>query len=165
VGGLKLFGHPLHAALVHFPMALLGAAPIWDGLALALGDARFWSVGFFSVAAGTIAAVPTAAAGMADLAALPSGSPAEQTAMRHMTAALLAVSAFGGSLVARGGASAPEGGRLVATLALDLAGVAILGLVGFLGGELVYKHQIGVTPPLDRPASGPETLPRPEGER
>jgi uncharacterized membrane protein len=143
VNGLKLFGHPVHAMLVHAPMGLLGIAPLWDVIGAVRGDALFFAIGFWTVSAGVAAALLAACAGFVDFAGLEERSPAEKPALRHMTIMLAAVSVFGASLIFRHGSTAPEGAQLIATLACDAVGLLALGFGGHEGGELVYKHGVG----------------------
>lgn len=77
--GLRVFGHPLHAALSHFPMGLLGTAALWDALGAWRGEAVWWTVSYWSVAAGLAAACVAAVAGAVDYAAIEEGDPALAT--------------------------------------------------------------------------------------
>lgn len=145
--GLRLFGHPAHAALVHAPMGLLAAAPLWDVLGAVRAEPTFFAIAFWSTALGVASALLAAVAGFVDLASLEGGSPAEKIALRHMTVMLVAVSLSGATLVFRGPGGAPSGAALVATLCCGTAGLVALLLGGFLGGELVFRHGIGQVPP------------------
>jgi uncharacterized membrane protein len=48
-----------------------------------------------------------------------------------------------GSVVVRGGTGAPEGGTLALAVALNVIGLALLLLGGWLGGELVSRYGLG----------------------
>lgn len=141
--GLRLGGHPVHPILTDFPMALLVTSVLWDAVALVTGEAVWWTVGFWTLAVGVAALLPTAVTGMWDFLALPQDSPAGPTALRHMVVVLAAGSLYVASLLARGGPSPPEGGALV--LAPVLSGVGLVGLAagGRLGGALVFRHGVG----------------------
>ncbi len=141
--GLRLFGHPAHVMLVHFPLALLGTSLLWDGVALLSGDATFWAISFWCMAAGLAASIPTAVAGFVDYAAIEKDSPAEPTATRHMLFMLASVSAYVGSVVVRRGPSPPSGGVLAAALLLEAVGALLLFVGAHHGGELVYGYGIG----------------------
>jgi uncharacterized membrane protein len=144
VSPFRLLGHPLHPALVHLPMGLLLSTPLWDALAWRGGGA-WWTVAAATCGLGVLGALVAAVAGVADLLTLEPDSPAQRTALWHMVVMLVAVSAFGATLLVRRG-DAPTGGALTAVLACDAAGLVSLGLGGFLGGELVYRHGAGVHP-------------------
>jgi uncharacterized membrane protein len=141
--GLRVFGHPLHAMLSDLPVALLGTAIVWDAVAIARGEAVWWTIGFWNVVLGLTGAAVAAVAGFVDFVAIHGQSRAARTAQFHMYAALGAVALYVGSLVARGGPGQPADSRLVVTIALDLAGVALLGAAGWLGGHLVFHHGVG----------------------
>ncbi len=142
--GLRLAGHPVHAALAAFPIAFLSAAIVLDGVALLTGKAFWWEVSFWAVAAGLCAAMPTAGAGMIDLVAIDEDDPAMKVGSRHMGIMATAVGLFVLEVSLRGGSSPPTGTTLVATLALDGLGAALLLIGGYYGGELVFRHGVGV---------------------
>lgn len=143
---LTIFGHPLHVSIVHLPIGVLGSVAVWDALALLREEAFWWSLSFWSLALGTLAALPAAATGLLDYAGLPDESPATPVAGRHMTCALSAVFLYGASLLLRGtpGPQAEAAGLLpvgVAYLAL-----VFLAVTGWLGGELTLRHGVGRVP-------------------
>jgi uncharacterized membrane protein len=138
---IRLFGHPLHASMVHFPLGLLGSAPLWDGLGLAGVPGPWWAVGFWVVSAGLALALVASVAGLADFLRAVEGR-ARSVGVWHLFANLGAVAAFALGWVLRDGSYPPEG-RRVAVLALDLTGFALLAVGGWLGGELVFRHGVG----------------------
>ena len=68
--GLRIGGHPLHAALSDFPMVLLLLWVALDGAALVLGSPLLWMLGRWALIGGTAAAVLAASAGFMDYLAL-----------------------------------------------------------------------------------------------
>jgi hypothetical protein len=52
---LRLFGHPLHASIVHLPLGLLASVAAWDIASLLLEAPIWWAVSFWSLALGTAA--------------------------------------------------------------------------------------------------------------
>jgi uncharacterized membrane protein len=141
--GLRVFGHPLHAVLSDFPLALLGTSLLWDALGLWRGEPVWWAISFWNVTLGLATAALAACAGAVDYAAIPQGDRALATANRHMLLMLCAVSPYILSLVVRGGADAPQGWKLVAVLALEGLGLLLLGAGGWYGGHLVFHHGVG----------------------
>lgn len=141
--GLRLFGHPVHAMLVHFPLALLGTSLLWDAIALLSGDDTFWAVSFWCVVAGLVGSVPTAVTGFADYAALEKDDSADATATRHMILMLAAVSAYVVSAIVRRGPSPPAGGVLVTALAFEAIGALLLFWGAYFGGSLVFDLGVG----------------------
>ena len=147
---LRLFGHPLHASMVHFPLGLLGSAPLWDGLGVTGVPGPWWAVGFWVVSAGLVMALVAAVIGLIDFLRMADGR-ARAVGVWHLFAAVGAVSSFALAWLLRDGPE-PTEGRRVAVLVLDLTGLALISVAGWLGGELVFRHGIGRrdTPPVSQ---------------
>jgi uncharacterized membrane protein len=135
--------HPVHAAFVHFPLALLGTSVGFDAAALAGAGAVFWTIAFWNIALGLVLALATVVSGSVDSAAVPSESSASAVVTRHLVVMLAALGCYGAALAVRGGSAAPVGHAVPATLALEGVGLALLLFGGWLGGELVYRHGVG----------------------
>lgn len=120
------------------------AATVWDVCAFATGDPVWWRMAYGSLALGLAVAVPAAAAGFVDFLGLPNGSRAEKVATYHLTAVLSAATFYLASLLVRGGSSPPAGGTRIAAVALSGFALFLLVVGGWLGGELVYRHRVGV---------------------
>jgi uncharacterized membrane protein len=132
--------HPVHPALVHFPLGLLLTATIADLAAVA----GVWSEPRFTawlMAAGLAAALPTMAAGLYDFRRLDERQA--RHAMRHMAAMALAWLGYAVALYLRRDAFAGAGAPSVASIGVSLASAVALGIGGWLGGELVYRHGAG----------------------
>jgi uncharacterized membrane protein len=143
-------GHPLHAILVALPIGLwifsLVSDLIWQ---LGWGAEIWTTVAFYSLAGGIVGALLAAIPGFIDLLSLPSGK-VKRIAVTHMAINLAAVVLFAVNFGLRLN-SAP--GASVPTL-LTLIGVVMIGVSGWLGGEMVYVHGVGVQPTADTsPAS------------
>lgn len=140
--------HPLHPALVHFPMASWCLATALDGVALAWPQALLAQVTAGLLAFGCVAGLAAAAAGFLELLKLPDGDPAEKLAYRHMGLALTSWCLYAGSLLLRVRGTQLAQMQLVApgVVALVLSGLGLLVLLatGWLGGSLVYGHGVGV---------------------
>lgn len=148
--GLRVFGHPLHAALSHVPMGLLLTAPLWDAVGVWRGETIWWAVSYWGVAAGLAAACIAACAGAVDYAAIEEGDPALDTGGRHLTFVLAALLPYVVGMFARGGPEGPKGRAVLAVLLLDGAGALLLSAGGWYGGHLVFHHGVGT----DGPAAG-----------
>jgi uncharacterized membrane protein len=141
--GIRVFGHPLHAVLSDFPVALLGTSLLWDAAGLWRGEAVWWAISFWAIAAGLCAAALAALVGAVDYASIREGHPALGAATRHMLLMLTAGAPYLASLLVRGGPAPPAGRSLVAALALEFAGVVLLTVGGWYGGHLVFHYGIG----------------------
>src|SRR5512140_1234017 len=135
--GLRVLGHPLHAMLSHFPMALLTVAPALDVLSFLRPGLVAPAVSFWTLAAGLAMAIPTAGAGFVDYLALPDDTPAARTAVFHMAFILAAATPLAVALFLR---AAPSAVPNLASLILEVLGAALLGVGGWFGGELVFRH-------------------------
>ena len=142
--GIRIAGHPLHSAIVHFPMALLPAATACDIIALVTADPFWWSMAFWSLVAGQAAALVAATAGFVDYIAIPPEDPASSVALRHMIVVGTAVVIYLARLIIGPHAAAGVPADPTILLILSLAGALVLLAGGWLGGTLVYRHGIGV---------------------
>ncbi len=127
---------------MHFPIALLSLALPADLIGFWRGDPFWHTAAFWALAAGLLTALPTAATGLADFAALPKEHLAESVAFRHMLVMLTAVSIYTASLLAR---TWGAHGLLISD-ALAAAGQLVLIFGAWLGGELVFRHHLGMVP-------------------
>lgn len=141
---LRFRDHPLHPPLTDIPIALLPLAVLWSVIALWQGGDFWWRAAFWTLAAGLVAALPTAAAGFIDYLRIERNSRAFTTATSHMLIMLTGVSLFAGSAIAQGGPAEVSGGRAILVVALGALGTLFLGVGGWLGGELVYREGVGV---------------------
>jgi uncharacterized membrane protein len=143
--GLRIGGHPLHAALSDFPIVLLFLWVVLDGAALVQGAPLLWMLGRWALIGGIAAAVLAASAGFIDYLALGETAPrAVRTASVHLAVMLSVASIAVLALVFRG-AAPPTGTDLVVHVAALVLVAAGLGAGGWLGGHLVFHHGVGVT--------------------
>jgi uncharacterized membrane protein len=134
-------GHPIHPALVSFPIAFLTGALLTDIAALALPD-PFWArASLLLIGAGLVAGLAAYLFGLIDF--LGSRPIREHTiSWLHLgfnTGALL-LSAI--NLALR--LANPSDTVSVAGLALSAAVAVALTISGWLGGEMAFRHKFGV---------------------
>jgi uncharacterized membrane protein len=131
--------HPIHPMLVVFPIGLWGFALVADVI-FALGGAAVWKdVAFYSIAGGIVGALLAAVPGLLDYRALRSPR-LRRIGLTHMLLNLLVVGLFGLNLWLRTRLAIDS----PVPLALSAMGVGLLMISGWLGGELVYVHGVGV---------------------
>jgi nitrite reductase/ring-hydroxylating ferredoxin subunit len=124
------FGHPLHPAVVQFPIGAWMSAALLD----LLPGTRHAATAL--LAAGTAGAVPAAVTGGADYATL---SPEQRrVALVHAAANTAAVGLFTASVVARLRGHHGRG------RALSFAGLGIAGASAYLGGHVAFGQGAGV---------------------
>lgn len=140
----KLFGHPIHQALVAFPAGLLVMAVGFDIIYMVTDEAAFATVAFWNIAAGIISGLAAAVFGLIDWLAIPSGTRAKKVGILHARGNVLMLALFAASWLLRRG----EEGHAPSTLAfvLALVAAALAGVTGWLGGELVDRLGVGVDP-------------------
>lgn len=132
--------HPLHPALVHFPIACWSLAVAADFGGLLFGEASWrWSGGLLAVGCGM--AVLAMLAGLLELPRVPDG-PAMRDAYLHMGAMFLALTFFSTRLLLRIDHFKPLPPDTISLL-LDAAGFLALAVGGWVGGRLVYGHGVG----------------------
>ena len=134
--------HPLHPMLVAFPIGLWVFSVVADLIYhLGWGRAVWADVAFYAVGAGIVGALLAAVPGFIDFLSI-TDARVRTIGVYHMAANLIAVLIFAVSFWL----------RWIGTAGFLPAGVGIIGLVvlgvgGWLGGELVFIHSMGVKPP------------------
>lgn len=134
-------GHPVHVMTVPFAMAPFALLLVFDVLVRFGAEVSSFvtlATALFGLA-GTLVAILT---GLADLAAIPDESPAHSISALHFVGGLLIGGLYAAvaGLVYWAGAGPGEG----AILGVNVAGSLSVGIQGWLGGELVTRHRIGV---------------------
>lgn len=134
--------HPLHPALVHFPIACWSLATAADVASLWWGKPA-WMLAGVLLALGTLIALAAMATGFIELMKVGAEHPATRDLNRHMLLMLTAWCLYATSLFLR-----LQGTTLtqpdVVDLSLSVVGFVVLGVGGWFGGKLVYGHGVGV---------------------
>jgi uncharacterized membrane protein len=151
-------GHPIHPALIPFPIGLLVFSLIADLIYFWRGD-TIWKdyVAFYTLLGGIIGAAAAAIPGLIDWATL-TDRAAVKVANWHARVMIFTVLIFVASFYLR----TTSGAQWVPSmpmlpLMLSLAGVIGLTIGGWLGGELVFKHRVAVTEPAKQTPQQPES--------
>jgi uncharacterized membrane protein len=137
----RLFGHPIHQALIVFPLGVLATAVIFDVIHLVTGNPRWAEVSFWMICAGVIAGLVAAPFGFIDWLGIPAGTRAKRVGLLHGVGNVVVVLLFAASWVMRrDNVTVPETFALV----LSFAGAGLALITAWLGGELVSRLGIGV---------------------
>ena len=141
----KWLGHPLHAAIVHVPVALWPGALVFDLLSYAgVGGNAMAKLSFVAIAFGLAAAAFAVPTGVADWSEIKQEKPAWKIGLYHMGANLIAIILYAINLGLRV-ESFETATRIAAVpLILSAIGTAILLGSAYLGGLMVYDHGIGI---------------------
>lgn len=137
----QIGGHPIHPLLIPFPIVSFIGVLVTDILWLSTREGGWATASNWLLGVGLVTALAAAAAGMADYL----GDDRIKRiggATRHMIANIIVVTLEAVNLVARLAGGSDQIGAL--GIWLSLAGVVLLAYSGWLGGELVYKHRVGV---------------------
>ncbi len=143
MGGLRVGGHPLHPALVHFPVACWTAAPLLDLAHLLTRNPTWWQAGFWCIAVGVAIGLLAMCAGLMDLMALPPDHPGGATAQAHMLLMSSAWCLFVVELLLRPLHAVPSAGQAWTGLVLSGLGFLLLAAGGYAGARLVYDFGVG----------------------
>lgn len=140
----RLPAHPIHVMLVHFPMGLFPASYIFDWLAYMQQDAALAAAAVYMMAAGLIGACAASIFGAWDFVKLPADKVIFRKGIYHL---LLATGGAAGYLVLFLARFTPVDGIKPANMSQLILGGIILGILmlgAYFGGDLVYRHGIGV---------------------
>jgi uncharacterized membrane protein len=124
--------------LVGIPIGLWVFAVVADVVHMVRGGPAWKEVARYCIGGGIVGALVAAVPGLVDLTSISVGK-VRKAALTHMTVNLIAVGLFGLSLWLR--TMDPLGGG---PAAISGVGLLLLGLGGWLGGELVFVHGMGV---------------------
>ena len=138
---VKSMGHPIHPMLVTFPLGLLVTAAVFDIVHLVSGNGYWSGIAFWMIAAGVIAGVLAAVIGTIDALAIPTGTRAKSVSVLHGSGNALILVFFAVSWILRYNV---PGNPPVVAYVLSFLGAALLGITGWLGGELTLRLGIGV---------------------
>ena len=135
-------GHALHPWLTDLPLGLWTAASVLD----AVGGPLSRPAAQRLVGLGVLAAAPTAAAGWTEWHA--TERPTQRVGVVHAALNAAAIGAYAGSWSTR------RRGRHGLGVALALAGAALAGTAGYLGGHLTSVRKVSSRHPAFDEASG-----------
>jgi uncharacterized membrane protein len=135
--------HPIHPMLVVLPIGLWVTALVFDIIYAATGRPSMRTAAFWNVGAGVIGALLAAIPGFVDWLSLT--GRAARLGTYHMLLNLGAVALFAVNWFVRTRVDADSPWPLV----LSIVGVIGVAVSGWLGGELVYVHRVGVEEDVD----------------
>ena len=138
---VKSMGHPIHPMLVNFPLGLLVISAVFDIIHIVTKNGYWSGIAFWMIAAGVITGLLAAVVGTIDALAIPSGTRAKSVSFLHGTGNFLIIVLFAVNWALR--FSVPANPPVIAYV-LSFLGAALLGVTGWLGGELTLRLGIGV---------------------
>lgn len=137
---VRIFKHPIHPLLVPLPIGLWVFSLVCDLVYRFFSNDVIWDeVAFYTMAGGLVGALVAALPGFVDFLSL--NDPAvRKIALTHMLVNLTTVALYAVNLWLRTISPAGAGTPVL----LSVVGVLFLGVAGWLGGELVYRHGVAV---------------------
>jgi uncharacterized membrane protein len=140
---VKLFGHPLHQMLVVFPLGLLGTSVVFDLIHLFGSMDYAPTVAYALIASGLVGGLLAAPFGTIDWLSIPSGTRAKAIGGMRGGGNLIVMILFAASWwLRRDQIEQPP--QLAWILSFCGAGLALV--TAWLGGELVDRLGVGVSP-------------------
>ena len=133
--------HPVHPAVVHFPVACWSLATLADLASLRWGEPAWMFAGMLLVI-GTLGGLAAMASGLPELRKLAADDPAGTDLNRHIGLVMTAWCLYATSLVLRLHGTtlqAPD----ASAISLGVAGFIVLVAGGWFGGKLAHRHGIG----------------------
>ena len=145
-------GHPVHPMLIPFPIALWTTSFATDVIFYFYRNSSLILISKFMLAAGCLGATAAAVPGIIDWLSI-TDSKVKRIADWHARLNIIALIVFAISLYFRMKIGTHwVNYHLRIPFLLSFLGVILISISGYLGGELAYKHGVGVAPQHDLPA-------------
>jgi uncharacterized membrane protein len=134
-------GHPIHPMLIVFPLVLFPVAVIFDLIYWFTKNPHWADISYWIIAAGIIGALLAAVFGFIDWLKIPDGTRAKTVGLVHGITNVVVAGLFIISwLLRRPNPAAPD----LLDILLGVIAVLLALFSGWLGGELVYRLNMGV---------------------
>jgi uncharacterized membrane protein len=130
--------HPIHPILIVFPIGLWVFSLVSDVIFMIAGNPVWKDVALYTLG-GIVGALLAAVPGFVDYFSM-KDSHIKKIGTTHMILNLLAVVVFAGSFFLRlNGVN-----QYFLPVLVSLIGVILISISGYLGGEMVYVHGVGI---------------------
>ena len=140
----KLAGHAIHPMLIAFPLGLLATAVLFDLIYLFTGNAELVTFSYWAITAGIVGGLLAALFGFWDWLHIPGNTRAKAVGLWHGGGNVVVVVLFIVAWLLRVGARGPEYRPAGLPFILEVIGVLLALVTGWLGGELVERLRVGV---------------------
>jgi uncharacterized membrane protein len=131
--------HPIHPILIVFPIGLWVFSLVSDVIFMIAGNPVWKDVALYTLGGGIVGALLAAVPGFVDYFSM-KDSHIKKIGTTHMILNLLAVVVFAGSFFLRlNGVN-----QYFLPVLVSLIGVILISISGYLGGEMVYVHGVGI---------------------
>ncbi len=156
----KVMGHALHPILVMFPLGSLGFSVASDALHAWTGERRHADAARQALDFGLLTSLAAIPFGTIDYLAVKPATRARRVGLWHGIGNVAMLGLFAASRLMRSQGEAPPAAKW-----LSASGLALSGVTGWLGAELMVRHGIGIKDrigqnlPSSLTESGPGSLP------
>ena len=141
----QIAGHPIHVMTVGVPIGLYTAAFVADAVYVLAHDAFWFRMAFWCIAFGLLGNLGAVLTGLPDFFAIKKEvPPAWNAATTHLVIGLGLVLLYAINFALHNWGDPLAGGNSILPFILSLVGAGLLGLQGWYGGELVFRHKVGV---------------------
>ena len=142
---LQIAGHPIHVMTVGVPIGLYTGAFVADAVYVLAHDAFWFRMAFWCIALGLLGNLGAVLTGLPDFFAIKKEvPPAWNAATTHLVIGLGLVLLYAINFALHNWGDPLAGGDSILPFILSLVGASLLGLQGWYGGELVFRHKVGV---------------------
>ncbi|MFN2385029.1 MAG: DUF2231 domain-containing protein [Thermoanaerobaculia bacterium] len=136
--------HPIHPMLVPIPIGAFFLALIGDVIHAGGSDPFWYRFSYVCIGAGLAFALLAAVFGLIEYFGVTMSARGKRLAAWHARLNVAVVVLYALSFWMRRGDAALETGRWPLALGTSILGFALLGVSGWLGGNLSYHHKVGV---------------------
>ena len=141
--------HPIHPMIVPLPIGLWIFSLICDVIYRTASDNPLWDeMAFYSLLVGIGGALLAAVPGFIDFLSI-ADPRARRIALTHLILNLVVVALYAVNAWLR--SESPAGSST--PFLLSIVAIMLLSVSGWLGGELVYRHGVGIDRPSPAPGS------------
>ena len=139
----QILGHPIHALAVGLPIGALSLAVVVDIINL-VDERDIWKdTSYVLMGLGVLAGLAVAVPGLIDWLSIPANHPAKRIGLLHAGSNVTGLVLFAVCWYLR--YDQPDRWSTSAFV-VSLLGLGALSVGGWLGGEMVYRHGVGVDP-------------------
>lgn len=142
----KLVGHPIHSMLIHFPSALYPTTLLFDWIVYFTKNNCLNVASIYTLVLSILISVMAAIFGSIDYIKVPSSSPAWNKASLHGLLNILWLFIFAILLALKFKYSENLIYPGLGILTIETLTVCGLIFSNYLGGELVFRHRLGINP-------------------
>jgi len=146
-------GHPLHPALVPVPIGAWALVLVGDLVYANTMNGFWYQFSYYAMLIGLVGALSAAVLGFIDYFGVKMSEAGHRSAKLHMTMNLIISALYAVNLWLRADFKAISGNAWTLVFALEVVCFLALGVSGWIGGELTFKHKVGVQEQSDAEAT------------